>query len=781
MPKRSTTLFFCLLLFPLLLTAQEKFTVSGTVRDGQSGETLIGASVAVVAADIGTITNEYGFYSLTLEARDSVQLLFSYVGFQSEVRSLFLDKHTTLDVEMGSGVQLDEVVVKANSFQEQLNSTEMSVEVITTEEARLIPVLLGESDILKTIQLKPGIPSGSEGTTGLFVRGGGSDQNLIVLDEAVVYNANHLFGFFSTFNTDAVKDLKIYKGGFPAQYGGRLSSVIDVKLKEGNNKQLAGSGGIGLIASRLTLEGPIEKNKSSFIVSGRRTYVDLLTRSVNRANQNNEDYNPIPNYYFYDLNTKINFQFGEKDRLFLSSYFGRDVFGFDGDFFDFDFDWGNATGTVRWNHVFNPKLFANTTFTYSDYQYNIKNKVTGFSFEVGSNIRDANLKSDFYLALNNAHTLRFGANLTRHQFSVGRLQAGSTDGLINFSAGQDFTALEGGAYFSDDWSVGSRLKVNYGLRLSAFANEQQTYAGLEPRLSARYTLNERWSLKASYARMYQYLHLVASSGITLPTDIWYPSSQRVKPQRSDQVAAGFSYLLGKRYFLTVESYYKDQQNALEFVDGAQLFANNDLEQEFAIGKGRGYGLEVSIEKKEGALTGWIGYTLAFVERGEFKLLDDSRRFAQQGYFSPVYDRRHDVSVVAMYNLSRRLSFTATFVYGSGDLRWLPTGRFTFGDVEGSEFEPVVPDYETRNNYRLPPYHRLDLGAVWRFFPSWGESDLTFSVINAYDRRNTFFLYLEPEFRDLGEDQNSIQFPEKIAAKQVSLFPILPSVTWNFKF
>lgn len=781
MLKIFTLYFSIFLLCAISLSAQEKYTVSGTVRDGESGETLIGATVAVPAKDVGTITNEYGFYSFTVEGSDSILISYSYVGFQSQTRKILLNRDISLDVELGSGVQLEEVVVKANSFEEQLNSTEMSVEVITTKEAKLIPVLLGESDILKTIQLKPGIPSGSEGTTGLFVRGGGSDQNLIVLDEAVVYNANHLFGFFSTFNTDAVKDLKIYKGGFPAQYGGRLSSVIDVKLKEGNNKRLAGSGGIGLIASRLTLEGPIQKEKSSFIVSGRRTYVDLLTRGINQANEGNEDFDPIPNYYFYDLNTKINFQFGEKDRLYLSGYFGRDVFGFDGDFFDFDFDWGNATGTARWNHVFNPKLFANTTFTYSDYQYNITNRVTGFSFEVGSNIRDANFKSDFYWALNNKHTFRFGIGLTRHQFSVGRLQAGSDDGLINFSAGQEFSALEGGLYFSDDWSVSNRLKINYGLRFSGFNNENKTYTGIEPRFSSRYILTDRLSLKASYARMYQYLHLVASSGITLPTDIWYPSSQNVEPQRSDQVAAGFSYLLGSRYFLTVEGYYKDQQNVLEFVDGAQLFANDDLEQEFAIGDGYGYGLELSIEKKEGALTGWIGYTLAFVQRGEFELLDDSKRFAQQGYFSPVFDRRHDLSIVAMYELSRRLSLTATFVYGSGDLRWLPTGRFSFGDIQGSDFEPVVPDYEERNNYRLPPYHRLDLGAVWRFFPKWGESDLTLSVINAYDRRNTFFIYLEPEFSEVSIDGNAVSFPERIAAKQVSLFPILPSITWNFKF
>lgn len=760
----------------------QQFIVSGTVVDASSGETLIGATVATPKLGSGTLTNEYGFYSIAVPGQDSIVLEFSYVGFQTYRQTVFLIKNTKLDIALETGVRLDEVIVKASSFQEKLQSTEMSVEEINTREVRAIPVILGESDVIKVIQLKPGIPSGSEGTTGLFVRGGGSDQNLIVLDEATVYNANHLFGFFSTFNTDAVKDLKIYKGGFPAQYGGRLSSVIDIKLKEGNNQQFSGSGGLGLIASRLTLEGPIQKGKSSYIVSGRRTYVDLFTRAINRANEDKEDFNPIPDYFFYDLNTKINFTLGEKDRLYVSGYFGRDVFGFSGDFFDFNFDWGNATGTVRWNHVFNPKLFANTTFTYSDYQYNITNEVTGFSFRLGSDIRDANLKTDFYYVLNPHHTIRFGANATQHSFNVGRLKAGSDDGVVSFSSGQNFTGVEMGAYFSDDFDVSDRLKVSGGLRFSSFSNEGKTYFGVEPRLAARYSLSERVALKASYARMYQYLHLIANSGVTLPTDIWYPSTEQVKPQRSDQVAFGISYLLKKNYLITFETYYKNLANQIEFVDGAELFANDQLENEFAIGRGDAYGLELSIEKEEGALTGWIGYTLALVQRGAFKTLDPTAYFAQQGYFSPVFDRRHDLSVVAIYEINRRLSATATFVYGSGDLRWLPTGRFSFQDVHGANFDAVIPVYEDRNNYRLPPYHRLDLGLVWRFFPKWGESDLTFNVINAYDRRNTFFIYLEPQFEE-GEDNrgNSIQIPTRIAAKQVSLFPILPSITWNFKF
>ncbi|MCH2083851.1 MAG: TonB-dependent receptor [Saprospiraceae bacterium] len=770
-----------ILALPFWLQAQETATLSGTIIEAETGETLIGATILVANYNLGTTTNEYGFYSLSIPKGEEINVEFSYVGFSSVIKKLTLKEDQTINIELSSGIQLEEVVVKANSFEEQLRSTQMSVEEISTKEAKLVPVIFGESDILKTIQLKPGIPSGSEGTTGLFVRGGGADQNLIVLDEAVVYNANHLFGFFSTFNTDAVKDLKIYKGGFPAQYGGRLSSVIDVKLKEGNNKKFAGSGGIGIISSRLTLEGPIEKEQSSFMVSARRTYVDIFTRLANQANEENEDFSPIPDYYFYDLNTKINFKLGEKDRLYLSGYFGRDVFGFSNDFFNFDFDWGNATGTARWNHVFNPKLFANTTFTYSDYQYNIQNRVTGFSFKVGSKIRDTNVKTDFYYAINNQNTIRFGAVATYHQFQVGRLQAGSDDGEIEFSAGQNFDGIQTGAYISDEITFNPQLKLNAGVRLSGFFNDGDTYFGLEPRAALNYILNDKVALKASYARMYQYLHLVANSGITLPTDIWYPSTKLVKPQRSDQIAIGGSYLLNRNLFFNMEGFYKFLDRQIEFVDGAQLFANDNLEQEFAIGKGRSYGLELSVEKKEGSLTGWIGYTLSWTRRGDFDLIDDTRFFEQNriGDFSPIYDRRHDISVVAIYEINRRLTATATFVYGSGDLRWLPTGRFTFQDVYGQNLSPVVPIYEGRNNYRLPAYHRLDLGLVIKFFPNWGESDLTINVINAYDRRNTFFIFLEPE--TVTDINTGIELPTRVSANQVSLFPILPSLTWNFKF
>jgi hypothetical protein len=762
--------------------SQQKYTISGKVSDADNGETLIGASVFAPALGDGATTNDYGFYSLTLPGGDSVLLEFSYVGFSNEVRTVFLDRNITLDIEMGSGVQLQEVVVKANSYRQQIQSTEMSVENISMRDVKAVPVLLGESDILKTLQLKPGIPSGSEGTTGLFVRGGGADQNLIVLDEALVYNANHLFGFFSTFNSDAVKDVKLYKGGFPAQYGGRLSSVIDVKLKEGNNKEFAGQGGIGLIASRLTLEGPIEKGKSSFMVSGRRTYFDLITGQINKANEGNENYNPIPDYYFYDLNAKLNFELGPKDRLFLSGYFGRDVFGFDGDFFDFGFFWGNATATARWNHTFAPKLFSNTTFTFSDYQYSIENVLNDFSFELGSNIRDFNLKTDFYYTPGSKHIVRFGANAIYHQFTVGRLKAGSDSGEVSFNSGQDFDGVEMGVYVSDEWKPSDRFALNAGLRLSGFTNDGAFYTGLEPRLAGVYNVTDLFSVKASYARMFQYLHLVANSGVSLPTDVWYPSTERVKPQRSDQVAAGVSFAVGDLFMVTNEYFYKWLDNQLDFVDGAELFVNDDLEGEFAVGKGYAYGLELQIEKTTGRLTGWIGYTLARIRRGDFVPLDPDAIFGEgSAYFSPRFDRRHDVSVVAVYEINRRWQVSATWIYGSGDLYWLPPGRFSFQDVQGAQFQALVPVYQNRNNYRLIPFHRLDLGVTYRFFPKWGESDLSLSVINAYDRRNAFFIYLEPQFQEVDAGGTIIQIPEKIAARQVSLFPILPSVTYNFKF
>lgn len=765
-------LFFCSTAFALF--SQNTATVSGTLRDAQNGETLIGATVEAVGLGKGNVSNEYGFFSFTLaEGSDSVTLKFSYIGYETSFRKVKPVGAIKMNVSLRPESSLiEEVVIKANSLEEKMKSTEMSVTTISTKEAKLLPALLGEVDIIKILQLKPGITAGSEGTTGIFVRGGGADQNLIVLDEAVVYNANHLFGFFSTFNSDAVKDVKVYKGGFPAQYGGRLSSVIDVRMKEGNNQKFSGSGGLGLIASRLTLEGPIQKDKSSFIVSGRRTYADLITRGINRANEDDPDYNPIPDYYFYDLNTKVNFTLSEKDRLFLSGYFGRDVFKFQDASFNFLFDWGNTTGTARWNHVFSPKLFANTTFTFSDYRYRIRNILQGFSFNLGSNVKDANTKVDFYYQPTNQHTVRFGANATYHNFEVGRLKAGSDDGEISFEAGQNFDGMEYGIYANDEWAVTERLKVSYGLRVSAWQNNPAFYARLEPRAAANFSINNKWSLKGSYTRMNQYVHLLASSGLSLPTDIWYPSTEGIKPEISDQIAVGTSYLVGDNLLITWEAWYKWLQNQLDFKDGAEIFGNDNLEGELS--KGRGYAfspLELEIEKKEGKVTGWIGYTLAWTRRAGFPEINRGEEFM------PRFDTRHNLSIVALWELSKRWQITATWVYTSGYVAWLPSGRFSFQDVPGGQTQPLVPIYGDRNTYRYPAYMRADLGIVWKWRTRRTENDLTLSVYNATDRRNPYFIFIDAETVEtpLGDR------PTRIFAEQVSLFPILPSITWNFKF
>jgi hypothetical protein len=774
-------LFPILFLFPMLGAAQSA-TVSGTLRDGQNGETLIGATVQAPGLGKGNASNEYGFFSLTLpEGNDSVELRFAYIGYQTQTLKVMPRGSVKLDIQlMPVGSVLEEVVIKANALDEKRKSTEMSVSTISTREVKALPALFGETDIIKILQLKPGITPGSEGTTGLFVRGGNNDQNLIVLDEAVVYNANHLFGFFSTFNSDAVKDLKVYKGGFPAQYGGRLSSVIDVRMKEGNSKKLSGTGGIGLISSRLTLEGPIQKDKSSFIISGRRTYADIITEQINKANENTPDYNKIPRYFFYDLNTKVNFTLSPKDRLFLSGYFGRDVFTFKDPTFDFRFDWGNATGTARWNHVFGPTLFSNTTFTFSDYRYKIQNELQGFSFSLGSNVKDANTKVDFYWQPNNSHTVRFGANVTYHDFITARLKAGSDDGRVRFESGRDYDGWEYGAYAADEWAF-DRLKLSYGLRLSMWQNNPAFYANIEPRAAANYEVNKRLSFKASYARMNQYVHLLASSGLSLPTDIWYPTTEGVKPEISDQIAVGTSYLIGDQILVTWEAWYKWMQNSVDFKDGAELFGNNELENELAIGRAYAYSpLELEIEKKEGRLTGWIGYTLAWVRKGDFPEIDNG------AWFPPRHDTRHNLSVVALWDAhkwkkkgkDKSLQVTATFVYTSGYPAWLPSGRASFTDFPGAQPQFVVPLYGPRNTFRYPAYTRADLGIVYKWKRKNGfENDLTLSVYNATDRRNPYFITIAVETQPtpLGE------VPFEIKAKQVSLFPILPSLTWNFKF
>lgn len=759
----------------IVSSAQSKTTFFGTITDGETGETLIGAKVEIIDANKATVTNEYGFYSITIPATDTIILSASYIGMETFYQRLPGMNDTKWNIELMPGTTtLDEVIIVADQLRDKMSSTQMSMEQISAKTSKVLPALFGEVDIIKTLQLKAGVSSGSEGSTGLYVRGGAGDQNLIMLDEATVYNANHLFGFFSTFNSDAIKDVRLFKGGFPAQYGGRLSSVIDVRMKDGNNKKLSGSGGIGLITSRLTLEGPIGEN-TSFVVSGRRTYVDLITNAINKSQEDKPDFNKIPGYNFYDLNAKINTKLGEKDRIYLSGYFGKDQFALKDSTLDLGFSWGNATLTARWNHIFNNKLFANTSFIFSDYNYDISNEISGFSFSLGSKIRNYAEKMDFSYNPNSKHSIKMGISTTYYDFTVGRLKAGSDDGSISFSSGIDRTGMEYGLYVSDEFEIIKNLKANAGLRLSGWTSNNYFDGGIEPRLALLYEVNPRWSIKGGYARMKQYVHLISNSGISLPTDVWYPSTDAVHPQRSDQVSAGFSYLIAKGLLLTNEYYYKWLKNQVDFRDGANLFLNEEIEREFEFGKGYAYGTEVSLEKDFGKLSGWIAYTLAFVKRGGFPGIMDGR------YFSPRYDRRNDIKVVATYKFNRRWTASATWVYGSGDLAWLPGGRALFQDIKGGSIDPVTPIYGDRNTFRLPAYHRGDISVIYYMFPKWGESNLSLSIYNVYDRRNPYFLTLETEFKTVKQGEVEVKIPEKINARQVSLFPILPSITWNFNF
>ncbi|UCS95797.1 TonB-dependent receptor [Echinicola marina] len=762
--------------YPLL--AQEKVTISGTIEDASSGEGLIGATVFVKELATGATSNVYGFYSLTVP-KGAYTLVYSFVGYEAVNKTIDLEKDQSINVELEpASAQLEEVVVIADPEDSNVRSTQMSVNKLDMREVSAIPVIFGEKDIVKTIQLLPGIKS-SEGGGGFFVRGGSADQNLILLDEAPVYNASHLLGFFSVFNSDAIKDLTIYKGHIPAEYGGRASSVLDIKMKEGNNKQFAAQGGIGLISSRATIEAPIVKDKGSFVISGRRTYVDMFLKLSNNEDLSNST------LYFYDLNAKANYRLGEKDRVFVSGYFGRDNFGFND---QFGFDWGNATATARWNHLFNDRLFLNTTAVFSDYNYDVEimaeeedGEMNGF--KVMSAIQDISLKEDFEYYISPENTLRFGVSGIRHNFLPGEIVP-QGDSYINAQELQKKYAWETAAYVSEDLNISPSLNVNAGLRYSWFAqigpgeiytyDEDgdivdskdyksgeiiKTYGGLEPRLGITYLLNETTSIKASYGRNRQYLHLVSNSNAGTPIDLWIPSSNNVKPQIADQIALGyFRNFEGNAYEGSVEVYYKDMQNQVDYKTGAELVFNENVESQLLFGKGWSYGAEFFLRKNKGDLTGWISYTLSKTQR-KFEGVDYGE------VYPASWDRPHDFSIVGMYQLNKKWNLSASFVYRSGDAVTYPVGKY---ESKGE----VINLYDKRNNSRLPDYHRLDLGATMKLKNTERfESDLNFSIYNAYARKNAFLV----NFRESRED------PSKTEAVKFSLFSILPSITYNFRF
>ncbi|MBE2231756.1 MAG: TonB-dependent receptor [Chitinophagaceae bacterium] len=777
---------FVLLMLLTSVCAQDRVTLNGFIKDSLTGESVAGASIAVYGQSRGVASNQYGFYSLTLEAGEYL-VQVSHVSYTGKVIKVSLQQDRSLNVELLSrSAQIGEVVVYSKKRDGNVKNAQMGRSDLSISQVKAIPAFMGEVDILKAIQLLPGVQSAGEGNAGFYVRGGGPDQNLIMLDDAVVYNTGHLFGFFSIFNGDAIKNVSLIKGGMPAQYGGRLSSVLDVSMKEGNMNTLQGEGGIGLIASRFSLQGPLKKDKSSFIVSARRTYIDALVKPF--VNKNSSFYGS--GYYFYDLNAKVNYRFSDKDRLYLSGYFGRDVFDFRNArrSFKTNIPWGNSTATLRWNHVFSRRMFANTTAVYNDYNFRFAASQENLEIGLNSGIRDMSIKTDFDYYPVPAHKLRFGGLLTFHKF-IPNVVSGRQDSVV-FSPNNEGAkyATETALYLQDDWEIGEKIKINYGLRWSNFtqtgpymrytrdANGNKTdsiyysslqkvksYGGLEPRFTFRYALNDESSLKAAITRNYQYIHLVTNAGTTLPTDLWVPSTYLVRPQVSWLYAAGYFRNFANNTFETsLEVYYKDMQNQVEYKEGYTP-SLADPEEEFVFGRGWSYGAELLINKTKGRWTGWVGYTLSWTWR-RFPDLNEGLKYPAR------YDRRHDLSVVGNWELNRKWKMGAVFVYGTGNAVTLPERFYVINGV-------LTQEYSRLNQYRMKAYHRLDFSATYTPVPKKKRkisSQWVFSVYNLYSRLNPYFLYYDQE-GSIAEGNLTI------TGKQVSLFPVLPSVTWNFKF
>jgi outer membrane receptor for ferrienterochelin and colicin len=785
---------------------QEKFTISGTVQDSSTGEYLLGALIVAKNVQKGVGTNLYGFYSMTLPA-GTYTIEANLLGYAPQLFTLLLDKDQTLNINLSTqSFQTKEIVIEADKSR-NTQSTEVGKIELEMDQVRKLPVLFGEVDILKTITLLPGVQSSGEGNAGFYVRGGGVDQNLILLDNAAVYNASHLFGFFSVFNADAIKNLELTKGGVPANFGGRLSSVLDINMKEGNNKEWHGEGGIGLIASRFTAEGPLKKDTSSLIISGRRTYIDVLTKPLINPESNFNG----SGYYFYDLNAKINYKISAKDQLFLSGYFGRDVFSFKSNNADFETNipWGNATGTVRWNRIISDKLFMNTIATFTDYKFEFQAIQEQFEFRLKSGIRDYGAKMQFNYYPNFNHNIKWGGEYTHHIFTPNNVFARSGD--VEFDLGEQvkIRSHEFAVYALDEWDINEKLRINAGLRLSHFIhvgpfdryiNEEDNsitapsepevisygkgekvadYTGFEPRLNFRYTLDKNSSVKGGFMRNYQYIHLTSLSPTSLPTDVWIPSTDLTKPQIGMQYSLGyFRNFDNDTYETSVEVYYKDMYNQTEYKEGAQpeQTVNDNIDNLLVYGRGYSYGAEFFLKKRLGNLNGWIGYTWSKTSR----IFADVNNGAE---FPTRWDRRHDISFVGNYKLNQRWEFGFVFVYGTGNAITLPLELYF---VEGQP----VDRYGPRNSFRMAPYHRADLSATLHPKPLKKKKDKTtgdiievprkfesswnFSVYNVYNRKNPYFIYF-------GADGSLNDGNLQIKAYQVSLFPILPSVTWNFKF
>ena len=765
--------------------AQQKYTLNGYVRDGNTGEELIGVTVIIKEISNGVVTNPYGFYSLTL-AQGDYTIIYSYMGYRNVERTISLTKNETINIDLQEDVQeIEEVVIQGEALDEHVADLNMSVNEISVKQVKELPALFGEPDIIKTIQMLPGVINAGEGTSAFFVRGGSADQNLILIDEAPVYDPSHLFGLFSVFNADVIKDAELYKGGIPSQYGGRLSSILDVRTKDGNNKSFHGNGGIGLLASRLMLEGPIKKDHTSFLLSGRRSYVEPLIKATG------EDFS----VYFYDVNAKVNIRHSNKDRFFIALYAGRDSFSF-GE--DFGFNWGNYTGTFRWNHLFSERLFSNTSIIASRFDYGLEFQDPEEGFEWLSNIHEYSLKQDFTFFLNPRNELSFGYHGTYREFHPGKIMPTSDSYLASAELPQEY-GLDHALYLGNEQKLTENLSARYGLRVSLFQNigpydvkvyEEpvnsydpevidvleygefepiKNYLNWEPRLSLRYRLDIHSSIKASYNRMAQNTHLISAGTVPLPFNTWSPSSYYLKPQLADQVAAGyFRNFKDNTIEASAEVYYKEMHNVTDFADNAQLFFNDDLATEFRQGESWSYGLELMAQKKEGDFTGFISYTWSKTER-------KVPGVNQGKTFKANYDRRHSLNLVTTYHLSDRWTFGMNFTYNTGRPITLPSGKYQYDEY-------LVDQHTERNTYLLEDYHRMDLSANLnprknekreRFKTSWN-----FSIYNVYNRKNPFTIYSRVA---QDEDGNVIGDGTDKELRKIYLFPILPSVTFNVNF
>lgn len=797
----SLTIFLFVANTSFTQSISQTYTLSGYVTDAKSGESIFGAKVFIPSIKKGALTNNYGFYSLTVPSGKYV-VEFRLSGVQTKKKEITLNSDVRYDMELGESIQdIDEIKVVANADQ-NTNSTQLGSHELDIDEIKTLPAFMGEVDIIKTIQLLPGVSSAAEGGQGFYVRGGGPDQNLVLLDEAVVYNAAHLFGFFSVFNADAVKNVNLIKGGMPANFGGRMSSVLEVSMNEGNNKKFRVKGGIGAISSRITVEGPLKKNKGSFVLSGRRTYIDLIMKAAI------SDTSPFAgsSYFFYDMNLKMNYKLGDKDRLYLSGYYGKDEFNFGNieDGFSVDMPWGNGIAALRWNHLFSSRLFMNVTGTYTNYLFEFGSAQDQFRFELNSGISDWGGKVDFSYYPSTRHTLKWGLDYTFHTFTPISVSAESNDVEFDTGLAQKLISHESAAYVLDEFDLNEKIKINAGIRYSTFQHVGpftryfkgdgistqdstrtyekgdliQFYHGLEPRISGRIKLNKNSSIKAGYAYNYQYVHLTSLSAVSLPTDVWYPTTSKAKPQQGWQTSLGYFKNFNQNMFETsIELYYKGLKNLIEYKEGAlpNDNVNDNTDNLLVFGTGWSYGTEFFIKKKKGKFTGWIGYTWSKTER-KFPDLNNGVPFPAK------YDRRHDLSVILSYKLNERWVFSSAFIYATGNTLTLPSSWYV-------QDQDLLFNYGPRNSTRMAPYHRLDLSATW-YSKAYKEqknletgetikvkkkvrSNWAFSIYNVYNRANPYFLYVD-------NDGDFFSGNFDISIKQVTLFPIIPSVTWNFE-